>query len=307
MGNDSRGLNGKSQFQPWRRTLVKFLVPVYLALIFGGPTAIIGLAYQAVPSNLAAVFVLGIGPLAYSALFMAIGGILSLPHQKGIVEGKFPRDVAHPVYFDRRMYGLCWTSLYYFKPVYYICLTVPSLKTATFRLFGYRGHMGFTVYPDTWIRDLPLLEFGDGAYISNRATIGTNIAMRNGSILVSKVRVEAGGLVGHLTMLGPGAHVGKDAEIGVGCGIGMQARIADRASVGPVTVIDNGAVIAAGASVGTMSYVGKRTELSAGVSVPAGSMIPNRQVVRSGEDAKRYLSSSRVDSYRDDLDERLGV
>ena len=32
-----------------------------------------------------------------------------------------------------------------------------------FRIFGYRGSMDFTIYPDTWIRDLPLLDFGEGA------------------------------------------------------------------------------------------------------------------------------------------------
>jgi hypothetical protein len=69
------------------------------------------------------------------------------------------------------MYGLCWTSLYYCKPVYHFCLCVPWLKALVFRLFGYRGDLNFTVYPDTWIRDLPLLDFGKGAYISNRATL----------------------------------------------------------------------------------------------------------------------------------------
>jgi hypothetical protein len=49
-----------------------------------------------------------------------------------------------------------------------------------FRLFGYRGSMKFTVYPDTWIRDLPLLMFGEGAYVSNRATLRTNIVLSNG-------------------------------------------------------------------------------------------------------------------------------
>ena len=81
--------------------------------------------------------------------------------------GSFPRDLRAPLYRGRRLYGLCWTAVYYFTPVYWLFLTVPLLRRALFRLFGYRGQMDFTVYPDTWIRDLPLLEFGRGAYVGS--------------------------------------------------------------------------------------------------------------------------------------------
>jgi hypothetical protein len=41
-------------------------------------------------------------------------------------------------------------------------------------------HMTFTVYPDSWIRDLPLLPFGQGEYVANPSTIGTNIVLNKG-------------------------------------------------------------------------------------------------------------------------------
>ncbi|AIE86781.1 hypothetical protein OP10G_3413 [Fimbriimonas ginsengisoli Gsoil 348] len=232
--------------------------------------------------------------MAYAFMFCILAGVLSLPHRKGVVAGKFPRDVRHPVYFHRRMHGLCWTSLYYFKPVYYLCLTIPTLKRATFRLFGYRGSLDFTAYPDTWIRDLPLLSIGKGVYLSNRATIGTNIATRNGSIVVSGITIDDGALIGHLSMLAPGVHVGKQAEIGVGCGVGLQVELGDRAYIGPCCAIDSGASFLEESSVGAMSYVGKRTVVGAGVSVPSGALLPSRQKITPETDLEQYVSSATV-------------
>jgi hypothetical protein len=48
-----------------------------------------------------------------------------------------------------------------------------------FRLLGHRGSLDFKVDPDTWIRDLPLRDLGPGAYVSNRATLGTNMVLSN--------------------------------------------------------------------------------------------------------------------------------
>jgi hypothetical protein len=153
-----------------------------LASIFGLPLmATWGLVHLASGSGWVWPALL-IAPLVYTLCFVLTAGALSLPFQSGIIAGKFPRDLRHPVYRKRRFYGLCWTSVYYFKPLYFLCLTIPWLKWATFRLFGYRGQMDFTIYPDTWIRDLPLLELGRGAYIANRATLGTNIPLSNGKV-----------------------------------------------------------------------------------------------------------------------------
>ena len=113
------------------------LAPLVLASTAGGRIA--GLALAAV-----------LYPLAY----LLTCGLLSRPFWSAIKPGRFPRSLSHPVYFGRRLYGLCWTAVYY-SPFYWLYLSVPTLKWLTFRLFGYRGQMDFTLYPDTWIRDLP--------------------------------------------------------------------------------------------------------------------------------------------------------
>lgn len=160
---------------PTRRRLCAVLANLYYLAIWGAPCALVALAVHS--SFWVSLALIAMAPLS----FLLVAGGLSQLHSRKVVEGRFPLDTGDPRYFHRRLYGLCWTSVYYSGPVYYMVLSLPLLRKLVFRLFGYRGNMNFTVYPDTWIRDLPLLDIGEGAYLSNKATIGTNmIFYRNG-------------------------------------------------------------------------------------------------------------------------------
>jgi len=193
--------NTKALKASCRSVLFSFLSSIYMCLIAGFPgLSAVALFRSIVGLRISAVVLL---PMEWSMCFVVVAGLLSLPHQFAVKPGKFRRDVSDPRYFHRRLYGLCWTAVYYNKPVYFLCLSIPSLKWLMFRIFGYRGSMDFTVYPDTWIRDLPLLTFEPGAYVSNRATLGTNIVLSNGFLLVNAITLGSNSLVGHLAMLAP--------------------------------------------------------------------------------------------------------
>lgn len=233
--------------------MAAILVPTYLAVIFSAPLACLYLAFLSGPAI--GPFVALTAPLAY----VLAAAILSAPHQRHVIEGRMPLDPAVPAYFHRRLYGLCWTSVYYSGPIYFLFLTVPALRTGLFRAFGYRGSMNFTIYPDTWVRDLPLLDFGAGSYLSNKATIGSNmIFIRNGEkiIEIGRIRVGRNAMVGHMTMIGPGVEIGDDVQIGVGCGIGRKVRIGERAIIGDTVVLDHGAKVGTCSVVATRAYVG---------------------------------------------------
>jgi UDP-3-O-[3-hydroxymyristoyl] glucosamine N-acyltransferase len=165
------------------------------------------------------------------------------------------------------------------------------LKWLTFRLFGYRGSMNFAIYPDTWICDLPLLNFGDGAYLSNKATLGTNIALSNGFILVDHIILEKGAYVGHLSMLAPGVHMGVNSEVGVGCGIGIKTKIGECARIGPATSLERGVSIGARVNVGSMSYIGTRSTLTEGLSIPASCLIPAKTILQKQHEVCHFVSS----------------
>lgn len=257
----------------WRGWLFPWLSTVYLLTIFGLPSA--G-AFLLSRSFAGAIFAVP----AWAVAFVLIAGALSLPHQFAVRPGKFRCDVRTRMYFHRRMYGLCWTAVYYNKPVYFLCLSIPFLKRITFRLFGYRGSMNFTIYPDTWIRDLPVLRFADGAYISNRATLGTNIILKNGFILVGGITLGEKALVGHLSMIGPGVNVERNAEIGVGSVLGINAEIEESAFIGPCSGIGHGARIGRRASLGHHSTIDSGAEVGEGVTLPACAKIKREAVAK---------------------------
>jgi len=263
----------------WRGIAFDLLSSVYLCLIVGLPTvSACGLLHVAAAFRTLALCLV---PLQWGICFVVVAGVLSLQHQFAVVPGKFRRDVCDRRYFHRRLYGLCWTAVYYNTPVYFPCLSVPWLEWLTFRIFGYRGSMNFTVYPDTWIRDLPLLHFGDGAYVSNRATLGTNIVLSNGFLLVDGITLAPKSLVGHLAMLAPGVEMEPGAEVAVGCGIGIGAKLGRNSFIGPCSVVEHGVRLGEKAVVGAHAYIGSGSRLADGTRVPAGAVIsPRTRIMR---------------------------
>lgn len=271
--------------------MITLMVPLILAAIWGLPVMAALFPPLAAHEPWLRLLLLLVAPVSFGALYLLVSGTISLPFQRAVIAGKFPRSLSHPVYGPRRVYGLCWTSIYYFTPLYHALLTVPFLRKAMLRLFGYRGSLDFVVYPDTWLRDLPLLRVGDGAYLANKSTIGTNICLKTGEILVDGITVEPGGIVGHLAMLAPGAKIGEGTEIGVGAALGIRVQVHRNSKIGPGCGINHGAVIGADTEIGPLSYIGVRAVIREGLRLPGGSNIPSGAVLSSQEDVARYISS----------------
>ena len=258
----------------WRAGLFPWVSLAYLTLIFGIPSIVALLLFRSSePLQFVAVL---LAPLVWTFCFQVVAGLLSLPHRSSVVPGKFRRDVNDRMYFHRRLYGLCWTAVYYNKPAYYLCLSLPFLKWIVFRLFGYRGPMNFTVYPDTWIRDLPLLHFDDGVYVSNRATLGTNIVLSNGYLLVDRITMKNKTMIGHLAMLAPGVLADAGTEVSVGAAVGIRTKLGPGSFIAPCAVVEHGVRIGKGAEVGPNSYVGSKAVLADGLKLPGGSVVPPR-------------------------------
>ena len=278
------------------------LATAYVALIFGMPIFAVATLLAAVPGPLALAVGAFLGPLAFTAVYAGVAGTLALPHRRWIVPGTWPTDLGLRPYFHRRLYGLCWTSLYYNVPVYWAVLSFPCLRNAVFRLFGYRGALRFTVYPDTWIRDLPLLDIGDGAYLSNRATVGTNIILASRHILVDRVTIGPRATLGHLACIGPGVTVGdradigpgallaprcviaSDSHVGAGAMIGLGCRVGAETRVAPGCIIEHGVRVGAGAVLHIGCRVASASFIADGLHLPVGSVLPPRTRLRSQAD-----------------------
>jgi carbonic anhydrase/acetyltransferase-like protein (isoleucine patch superfamily)/aryl carrier-like protein len=202
-------------------------------------------------------------PILLCTTFALTAGLLSVPFAWSIQPITVRASLDVPLYVARRGYGMCWTSLYYFKACYALVLAIPWLKWVVFRLFGYRGSMKFTTYPDTWIRDLPLLHFEDGVYLSNRATLGTNVLPGDGTIIVGPIRLGTGALVGHLAVIGLNSHLADDVSIGVGSQVGIGVRMGRGVRVGPSARVNHYATIGAGVHIAANEYVDKFANLPA--------------------------------------------
>lgn len=99
----------KSDFSRLLGTIYPVLSLAYLLLIYGLPILVCMLVWSETGARWRWAALL-VWPLLYAAAFAVTAGVLSISHHKGIVPGKFSRNVAHRVYFHRRLYGLCWTA-----------------------------------------------------------------------------------------------------------------------------------------------------------------------------------------------------
>ncbi len=140
--------------------MFQILSTLLIGAIFGGATLAAAAPVLFLPGRVAPLIAVVTAPAVFVFAFVLLAGLLARPFVGSIEPGHMKRDVKSASYRNRRLYGLCWTCVYYFTPLYFACLSIGPLKKLLFRLFGYRGDMGFTTYPDTWIRDLPVLEFG---------------------------------------------------------------------------------------------------------------------------------------------------
>ncbi len=272
-----------------REILFNFLAPIYLFIICCLPFGICFGLYLAMPNFILQIGIILLSPIIYVLCFILFSGLLSLPHRKFIIAGRFPRKLGNQIYFHRRLYGLCLTTIYYFTPIFFIVLSISSLKKLLFRLWGYRGSMDFVTYPDTWIRDIALLQIGEGAYLSNKATIGTNIAQHDGTILVDAIKIGDRSVVGHLTMIGPGTELGKDVEINPGCIIGLHAFLDDGVKVKAYSGIESFAKIGARTVIGSMTYIGSRVTIAPDLVIPAGITIPAKTKITCQEDVAFFV------------------
>jgi len=290
---DGRDLQRRRRVRRIRGSIVRCLVPVYLTTIVGVPLAFAAVPVLLAPTNRWRLAALFISAPIFCATYAINAGLLSGLTLRAVVAGRFPRDLDHEIYGPRRLYALCWTAIYYCAPVYHAVLALPWLKRLTFRLFGYSGSLDFQTYPDTWLRDLPLLSIGKGAYLSNKATISPNMCLRNGKIIVMPIAIGDGTLIGHMTMIAPGVTIGRDSEVGVGVAIGIRVRIGSSTLVDHVSTIDHDATIGDRCTIGIRAHVGRKAVVMDGIKIPPAAVVPARCVVASQAEADA-LSSERA-------------
>lgn len=209
-----------------------------------------------------------------------IAGMTAWPNRSYIRAGRFHRTATDPVYGRRRFHAACWTLLYY-SPLWPFVLSWAWLRKAVFRLFGYRGPLEFTVYPDTWVRDLPVLSIGKGAYLANKSTIGTNLVLADGTLLVGPIVIGEGAIVGHLVMVAAGSTFGERSQTLHGTAVGVHGQVGAESVVEATSTLDHYAVVGDRVTIGTMCYVGRRSRVADGLRLPPATFVPAKTHLNS--------------------------
>ena len=284
----------------------RLLIPVYQLLIIAVPFGIAATPFLLEMPLWGRIAYLFLAPLVYGISYVLLCGLLSRPFRSGIQEGKFERSLNNPVYCRRRLHALCWTSIYY-SPGYAYFLAFPKLRALLFRLFGYRGSLDFTCYPDTWLRDLPVLQIGSGTYLSNKSTLATNLVLTDGRILVGAIHLGKNVMVGHLAVIGAGIHMGDGAEFSHTSICGCRVTLGQHAIVKPGCGLDHSCEIGERSEVGSRSYVGMGASIGSDVHVPPGSVIPRRSRIRTQAemDQWRALETKELVELRLQLAQRI--
>lgn len=288
-----------SEISPTRRLLVRGVLPLLLLAAHAVPAMLAYEAFLLMRDRSAPLGVL-LAVTVYIVSFPLVSGLLSTPFRHAVVEGRFPRDLGHRVYGPRRLYAACWTALYYHPVVYHVVLALPWLKTVTFRLFGYRGSTRFTVYPDTWIRDLPLLEVGEGSYLSNNASVSPNMCLHDGSVVVQAVRIGAQSMIGHAARVGPGVRIGERSEVGVATALAIHVVVGDDVRIGHGCAIDRGVHVANRVRIAEATSLGANSSLAESARTPFGLTVPARVAIADTEQLLALAKSQGVNrSHRD--------
>ncbi len=274
--------------------MISFLIPIYYFLIFTLATMLACLPVMQASNSGWQIFFLALAPVTFTFTYILCAGLLSLSGRAAIMPGTFPRKLDDKVYGPRRLYGACWTAIFYFTPIYFLALTIPPLKKLLFRLFGYSGPMDFVIYPDTWVRDLPCLLFEEGAYIANKTTLGTNMCLTDGNILIDRIKVGKNAMVGHMVAVGPGTKLRENVEIGLGAVLGIRSQYKKNSKVSPCAIINHAVVVGENSSIGTRSYIGLKAVIGDNIHIPAGANIPAGASILKQEEADRYYSSESI-------------
>ena len=204
---------------------------------------------------------------------------------KNIKPGKFKRDKNTFDYKCRIIYTETLRKYVYHPSLMNEILMSSELKEVFFRTFGYKGQINFTIYPDAWLRDLPLLEIGPRAYIGDGIVLGTNQVSRDQNfITVGKIRIGTNTIIDQRVAIGYSTDIGADCALGFDSSVGIKSKIGDRTIINEKSIVAHGVTIGRnvkidqGCLIGSMSIIEDNCRIESGRNIPPYSIVSNKGV-----------------------------
>ncbi|GMG81438.1 hypothetical protein LNKW23_06510 [Paralimibaculum aggregatum] len=151
----------------------------------------------------------------------------------------------------------------------------PMLKIAFFRTFGYRGEVEFTLMPEVWLRDLPLLVIGRDAHLGYGMILGTGQVSQDGSgVRLRPIAIGARSFCNQHAVIEGGTVIGDDCLVGIGSSIGEACRISDRAQIGDCARLGHEVAIGERTVIGHNARIGNGSVIDPDLRVGDGARIP---------------------------------
>lgn len=215
-------------------------------------------------------------------------------HLRNIKTGRFPRASEYPIYKSRIVYTKELRSYVYNPALMNAILLEEDLKALFFRTFGYKGQLDFTIYPQAWLRDLPLLDFGQGVYLADNIILGTNqVSLDQQLITVGPIKIGARTITDQNVGIGYKTSIGKDCVIGFRSSIGIKCTIFDAVNIGSITTIGHGTQLGKNVVVGNNCSIGDLCIIEDDVKIPFGTSIPTfSKVTQKGIFSRRTLNQT---------------
>ena len=199
-----------------------------------------------------------------------------------IKAGQFERNPDSKDYQDRLVYTKVFRKFIYNPAILNEIFSDASLKESFFRTFGYQGALDFTIYPNCWLRDLPLLDIGSGTYLADGILLGTNQVSTDQKVLrVGTIKIGERCVFDQQCKLGYNSVIGDDCIIGIQTAIGLKCTMGNNVKVGEATTIRHGVTIGDNVQIGAETQIGNFCIIQEGVVIPEFTRIPSFSLVTS--------------------------
>ena len=188
--------------------------------------------------------------------------------------GRFKRSEASKDYQDRMTYTRELRRFVYNPAVLDLVFSDPALKESFFRTFGYTGQMNFTIYPSCWLRDIPLLDFGEGVYMGDGIVLGTNqVSVDQKIIRVGRIKIGDQSIFDQRCVIGYGSSIGSDCIMGFQVIFGLKCSIGNNTKIGGLSRIEHNVSIGNNVVIGPASKIGSFVIIDDNISLPEFSAI----------------------------------
>lgn len=195
---------------------------------------------------------------------------------KNIKPGQFERDSDSEDYRSRLIYTKQLRLFVYNPMIMNEILSDEEFKTLFFRTFGYEGNLQFTMYPNAWLRDLPLLNIGSDVYFGDGILLGTNqVSPDQRVIRVGTINIGSRSVFDQQCKIGYNTIIGNDCLFGIQCAVGIKSKIGTNVHLGGMTNVDHGTTIGDNVRIGSQSQIGSFCVIDEGVELPEFTRVPS--------------------------------